>query len=148
MSSQKGSDRLVDLLVLEKQNFWLENSHLSASDTQCLWDRRVAELTSALGSTVPILPSDDQVPSLTKNGAASLPMHMSRRLSVGQFVQYWTLRLRSAGTTDITAHGSKADTITTIGTNVEKTIQSFRDRHVPFHVHQRHLASHNYRLAD
>ena len=86
MVSKIGSDRLVDLLVLERQNFWLENSHLSQSDAQYLWDRRVAELTFALASTAPGIQCEKDVSRTTKNEAISPPVDMSRRLSVGYLI--------------------------------------------------------------
>lgn len=49
--ASNGHDDLIRLLCLERENFWLGNSHLHPSETQMLWNQRVASLTSALGTS-------------------------------------------------------------------------------------------------
>ena len=131
MTTSNGSDdALLDLLKLEKENFYIAHSRLPIEDRHRLWTLRARQLTSALASvSIPQSDTRNSEQLLSRHGISSIPQAplLERRISVLAI----PLREPSSGadfglgSTVVATHQPHPKHLATLITHFSKTIERY-----------------------
>ena len=76
MAAPPSLTTIANVMKIEKELFWIQNKHLSASERQRQWTAHTADLASAIGATAPTEPLDlqkDATDQKTRDQHAAMP---------------------------------------------------------------------------